>query len=164
MSLNVLRNFCRVFQISPKHSKISQYESCLVFRGTQLSCWMAFQILGGKSGKLGQLPAAHVHRNRVAFRVWQQFMQNPLRKHLWAFVKVVEGSEVYNFAIHHLVHFSSKIGRKSWSKWPKMKRLRRNRACATTSPAPACAAPTPRRPRRPGPPAPSQGRASPRRL
>jgi hypothetical protein len=44
MSLNVLRNFCRVLQISPKHFKISQYKSCPVFRQTQLSCWVAFQI------------------------------------------------------------------------------------------------------------------------
>jgi hypothetical protein len=29
-------------------------------------------------------------------------------KHPGAFVKVVEGSEMYNFAIHHLVHFSCK--------------------------------------------------------
>jgi hypothetical protein len=40
VSLNILRNFCRVLQISPKHFKISQYESCPVFWGTQLSCWM----------------------------------------------------------------------------------------------------------------------------
>jgi hypothetical protein len=24
--------------------------------------------------------AAHVHRNQVAFKVWKQFMQKPLRK------------------------------------------------------------------------------------
>jgi hypothetical protein len=30
-------------------------------------------------------------------------------KHHRAFVKVVEGSEIYNFPIHHLVHFSYKI-------------------------------------------------------
>jgi hypothetical protein len=51
MSLNVRRNFCRVLQISPKQFKISQYESCLVFRGTQLSCWKAFQIFSGKGWK-----------------------------------------------------------------------------------------------------------------
>jgi hypothetical protein len=33
-----------------------------------------------KGEKLGQLPAAPVHQNRVAFKVWLQFMQNPLRK------------------------------------------------------------------------------------
>jgi hypothetical protein len=33
-----------------------------------------------------------------------------------AFVKVVEGSEIYNFPIHTLVHFYFKIGRKSRSK------------------------------------------------
>jgi hypothetical protein len=33
-----------------------------------------------KDEKLGQLPAAPIHRIRVAFTVWQQFVQNPLRK------------------------------------------------------------------------------------
>jgi hypothetical protein len=37
-------NFCRVLQISPKHFKFSQYKSCAVCRGTQLSCWVAFEI------------------------------------------------------------------------------------------------------------------------
>jgi hypothetical protein len=36
-------------------------------------------------------------------------------KHYTAFVKVVEGSEIYNFTIHHIVHFYSNFGRKSWS-------------------------------------------------
>jgi hypothetical protein len=30
-------------------------------------------------------------------------------KHHMAFVKVVEGSEIYNFPIHHFVHFYSKF-------------------------------------------------------
>jgi hypothetical protein len=29
------------------------------------------------------------------------------------FVKVVEGSEIYNFPIHHILHFYSKIWRKT---------------------------------------------------
>jgi hypothetical protein len=33
-----------------------------------------------KDEKLGQLPAAPVHQNGVAFKVWQQCMQKPLRK------------------------------------------------------------------------------------
>jgi hypothetical protein len=37
-------------------------------------------------------------------------------KHHRAFVKVVEGSLIYNFAIYCLVHFSSNFGRKAWSK------------------------------------------------
>jgi hypothetical protein len=32
--------------------------------------------------------------------------KNRGEKHHRAFVKVVEGSEIYNFSIHHLVHFS----------------------------------------------------------
>jgi hypothetical protein len=36
-------------------------------------------------------------------------------KHLTAFVKVVEGSEIYNFPIYHFVHFYSKFLGKTWS-------------------------------------------------
>jgi hypothetical protein len=56
--------------------------------------------------KLGQPSATPVHLNRVAFKVRQQIVQNPLREIPRAFVKVVEDSEIYNFPIHHLVHFS----------------------------------------------------------
>jgi hypothetical protein len=35
---------------------------------------------GGGGGKLGQLPAALVHRDLAAFKVWQQFVQKQLRK------------------------------------------------------------------------------------
>jgi hypothetical protein len=35
------RTFVVFLQISPKHSKISQYKSCPVFRGTQLYFWVA---------------------------------------------------------------------------------------------------------------------------
>jgi hypothetical protein len=50
-SANVFQNFCRVLQISPKHFKIYQYESCPVCRGTQLSYRLTFQILSGKGWK-----------------------------------------------------------------------------------------------------------------
>jgi hypothetical protein len=43
----------------------------------------------------------------VTFKVWQQFVQNPLKKHHTTFVKVVEGSEIYNFPIQHFGHFYS---------------------------------------------------------
>jgi hypothetical protein len=33
-----------------------------------------------KDEKRGQPPAAPVHRDMAAFKVWLQFMQNPLRK------------------------------------------------------------------------------------
>jgi negative regulator of sigma E activity len=80
MSVNVSWNFCRVLQISPKHLKIYQYESCPVCQGTQLSCRLAFQILGEKGEKLDQLLATPVHRDLAAFKVWLKFMQNMLRK------------------------------------------------------------------------------------
>jgi hypothetical protein len=40
----VIRNFCRVLQISPKRFKLSQCKSCVVCWGIQLSCWVAFEI------------------------------------------------------------------------------------------------------------------------
>jgi hypothetical protein len=46
----------------------------------------------------------------ATFKVWQQFVHNPLRKTPYAFVKVVGGSEIYNFPIHHFVHFYSTFG------------------------------------------------------
>jgi uncharacterized membrane protein YoaT (DUF817 family) len=36
-----------------------------------------------------------------------RFCKIRLEKHPRAFVKVVEGSEIYNFPIHHFVHFYS---------------------------------------------------------
>jgi hypothetical protein len=56
-------------------------------------------------------------------------------KHYKAFVKVVEGSEIYNFAIHPLVHFSFKIWRKTQLHVvkPKRKCRPRRRPCPATS-------------------------------
>jgi hypothetical protein len=49
---------------------------------------LAFQILGEKGEKLDQLLATPVHRDLAAFKVWLKFMQNMLRKHPRAFVKL----------------------------------------------------------------------------
>jgi hypothetical protein len=71
--------------------------------------------------------------------------KNRWEKHHRAFVKVVEGSEIYSFPIHHLVHFSSKFERKSCLKWPKLKQFR---ARARSMPRPRAAPPeAARRPR-----------------
>jgi hypothetical protein len=50
-------------------------------------------------------------------------------------VKPVEGSEIYNFPIHRLVHFSSKIESKTWLKWPRIKLLRQNPAASRRRPS-----------------------------
>jgi hypothetical protein len=42
-----LENFCRVLQISSKHFEFSECKSCVVCRGTQLSCWVACPIRSG---------------------------------------------------------------------------------------------------------------------
>jgi hypothetical protein len=49
---SVSRNFCHVLQISPKYFKFSQYKSCVVFHGTQLSCWAAFLVRSGNGWKM----------------------------------------------------------------------------------------------------------------
>jgi hypothetical protein len=59
-------NFCRVLQILPKHYKFYQYKSCPVFRGTQLSCWMTFQILSGKGWKTWSTAVFTVHQHSPA--------------------------------------------------------------------------------------------------
>jgi hypothetical protein len=41
--------------------------------------------------KLGQPPVPLVHRNRAAFKVWQQFVQNPWRKTLYRLCKSCRG-------------------------------------------------------------------------
>jgi hypothetical protein len=39
-----------------------------------------FQFWVEKGKKLGQLSASPVQRNMATFKVWQRFVQNPLRK------------------------------------------------------------------------------------
>jgi hypothetical protein len=120
VSSNVFRNFCSVLQISPKHFKFYKNKSCLVFRGTQLSCWMAFQILSRKGWKTWSTAVFTVHQHSAEPRLCFAFLLKPSKKHCTAFVKVVEGSEIYNFPIHHFVHFYSTFWRKTQSKsrWP----------------------------------------------
>jgi hypothetical protein len=62
-----------------------------------------FKFWEEMGGKLGQLAVPPVHRDRVAFKVGK----NHWETHHTAFVKVVGGSEIYNFPIHHFVHFYS---------------------------------------------------------
>jgi hypothetical protein len=80
MSVNSLRNFCRVLQISPKHSKISQYKRFPVFQGTQLSYWMAFQILCGKGWKTWSTAEFTVHRASAKPELCLTFLLKTLRK------------------------------------------------------------------------------------
>jgi hypothetical protein len=61
-----------------------------------------------KLEKLVPRAGSTVQADRLTFKVGKTFQQNPLINHPRAFVKVVECSEIYNFPIHHLVHFSCK--------------------------------------------------------
>jgi hypothetical protein len=70
-------------------------------------------------------------------------------KHPRAFVKVVEGSEIYNFPIHHLVHFYSKfwsfkrsnrgIVARFQASWRRAATSRAGRAHARSPARPRCA-------------------------
>jgi hypothetical protein len=84
---------------------------------------MAFPILRGKGGNLGQLPATPIHiyaktlafkvgiqtlafkGGKLAFKLWLQFMQKPSRKHRSAFTKNTLLSVLYNFRIQSFLHF-----------------------------------------------------------
>jgi hypothetical protein len=68
-------------------------------------------------------------------------------KPLWAFVKVVEGSEIYNFGIYTSMHFSSKNSSKTWSNKVAPKHVVPERERA-----PQCRPGAPRRLRRRTPP------------
>jgi hypothetical protein len=50
------------------------------FKGHNFHVEWYFKFGVEKDEKLGQLPVALVRRNRVAFKVWQQFLHNMLRK------------------------------------------------------------------------------------
>jgi hypothetical protein len=64
-------------------------------------------------------------------------MQNLWGKHYTAFVKVVGGSYIYNFPIHHFVHLYSSFGRKTCSKWLSLKSATPGPGRAATSRRPA---------------------------
>jgi hypothetical protein len=72
-------------------------------------------------------------------------MQNPLRKHRRAFVKVVEGSKIYNFPIHCFVHFYSNFWRFSCSNRGTLKHFRADGAPCRARQRHAAHTPVPRR-------------------
>jgi hypothetical protein len=89
-------------------------------------------------------------------------------KHHTAFVKVVEGSEIYNFPIHTLVHFYFKIGSKSRTNKGTVKQFgaRARRRAPIRAAPPSASGPTqthPEVPHLPEVPRPESG-STPRRL
>jgi hypothetical protein len=102
----------------------------------------------------------------TTFKVWQQFVHNPLRKTPYGLCESCRGSEIYNFPIHHFVHFYStfeSFARSKQGPWARSQAGRRRavsrcdvvrRACrAVPRPAPpgapyrGCTVPRPRAPR-----------------
>jgi hypothetical protein len=79
-------------------------------------------------------------------------------KHRTAFVKVVGGSEIYNFPIHHFVHFYSSFWRFLRSNRSTVERFWADRTLRHDVVRPATSASGPR-PRLPEAPAPSPGRS-----
>jgi hypothetical protein len=74
-------------------------------------------------------------------------MQKRLRKHYMTIVKVVEGSEIYNFPIHHLVHFYSKFWSFTCSNSGTVKRIRASqRRVVLRAAPPRCPSTFPRSP------------------
>jgi hypothetical protein len=100
--------------------------------------------------KLDGLAVPPVSQTRPTFNVGTTFLQNLSRKHPIAFLKVVEGNEIYNFPIDRNVHFSSRfwsytrpnqgtakrVGRSAPHRAAARRRVSRlRRACATRASA-----------------------------
>jgi hypothetical protein len=76
-------------------------------------------------------PIGVFHQRRENYKVGVQFMKNPFIKTPMRLCTVVEGSEIYNFGINTLMHFSYKILRKTRSKEAAPKHFHAGmRACA----------------------------------
>jgi hypothetical protein len=95
---SVSRNFCHVLRISPKHFKIPQCKSCVFCRGTQLSCWAAFQ---NWSGNVWKNASQRLQTLFTGVEFSTKF-SGVLCKIGWSkpytpFLEVIEGQEIYNF-------------------------------------------------------------------
>jgi hypothetical protein len=76
----ICRNFCRVFQNSPKHFKIYLHKSCSSCWGTQLSCRLAFQIWRGEAWKTCSKVSIYCSRTQADIQSWQLFLANSVEK------------------------------------------------------------------------------------
>jgi hypothetical protein len=124
---SVNQYFCRVLRISPKHFKFSQYKSCVFCRGTQLSCWVAFEIWSGIVWKM-QVNAYRHCSPKPSFRPCST-----------ACAKVVVGQLIYNFAVDRLVHLCWRISSNRRSNSAKLNSKSTARpACYSRPAASAC--------------------------
>jgi hypothetical protein len=89
---SVSRNFCRVLQISPKHFKISQCKSCVFCRGTQLSCWVTFEIWSLNRWKTQVNAQGYNSQAPRKSKLCLQFVHNWLRKRPYALCEHCRGS------------------------------------------------------------------------
>jgi hypothetical protein len=82
-SASVFRNFCRVLEISTKHFKIYQYESCPVCRGTQLSCRLAFPVLSGNWWKTWSTDSSSCSLRHGGIPSWQAVPAKTIEKNTY---------------------------------------------------------------------------------
>jgi hypothetical protein len=69
---------------------------------------MAFPILSGRGWKSWSTTSNSCLLAQVGIQTLDAIYAKTVEKNtIWPFVKVVEGSEIYNFCIHHFVHFYS---------------------------------------------------------
>jgi hypothetical protein len=71
---------CRVLQNSPKHFKIYLYESCPSCWGTQLSCRLAFQILGGNWWKTRSTDSTSCSQGQAGIQSWHDVPAKSIEK------------------------------------------------------------------------------------
>jgi hypothetical protein len=100
--MDVFRNFCRVFQILPKHLKIYQYKSYAESPGTHLIFRVALLVLSGKGVNLLRKLRITIHPRHknlqvgiwISLSIWIQFT--------FGVGHILEGRSIYNFHIYQL--------------------------------------------------------------
>jgi hypothetical protein len=78
---------------------------------------MAFQLLSGKGWKTWSTAISSCSTKQSGIQSLAAIYAKSVEKNtIEPFVEVVDGSEIYNFAIYPSMHFSSSFGRKTWLK------------------------------------------------
>jgi hypothetical protein len=159
MSLNS-RTFATFSKIHLNTSKYPNIKVVLFFEGHNFSFGWHFKFWVKKGEKLGQPQLLLFISAMKTSDFACSSCSNGWSKHLSAFVKVVEGSWIYNFAIYLLVHFSLKFGRETRStqakpnwidacraatSWPRSRALWSGLATTGPCTAPLVTYPLPRR-------------------
>jgi hypothetical protein len=144
VTLDVLRNFCRVLQISPKHFKIYQYKICAELPGTQFIFRVGLLVLSGKGVKLPRKVRITVHQDNDFSLICTWFSPSLWTNFKFGFGQVLEESTIYNFPIYGFWSLVAIFGESC--KWTRAHATDRGRERAgVTSRARAHASPPRRR-------------------